>query len=63
MGTLSDGPGCGCTIVTAIMLGIIWLIIYAFTGMTHPVKIVGLVFISIVVLSLLISIFQWIAES
>lgn len=62
MDTSTDGTGCGCTIAIAFMLGVIWLIIYAFNGMNHPVKIVGLIFIIIVAISLLINIIQVIAS-
>lgn len=60
----SEGWGCGCGCITALtfLLGVIWLIIYAFNGMTHSVKIVGLVFIIIVALFLIDSIIELIVS-
>ena len=60
MQTSANNTGFGITAATTIVLGLIWLIIYAFKGMTYPVKIVGFIFIAIIAILLIISIIRFI---
>lgn len=60
MQTSANNTGFGITTATTIVLGLIWLIIYALKGITYPVKIVGFIFIAIVAILLVISIIRFI---
>ena len=62
MQTSANNTGFGITTATTIVLGLIWLIIYAFNGMTYPVKIVGFIFIAIIAILLVISIIRFIVS-